>query len=390
MANNNKALSAAGQAKKDEFYTQLVDIENELRHYKEHFKGKVVFCNCDDPYESNFFKYFAINFDHLGLKKLICTCYAGSPVVYTQLSLFGDEEVIGEEPSDKKPYKIEITDVDDLNGDGAVDLTDVELLLRSVDGKPTLLNGDGDFRSAECIELLKEADIVVTNPPFSLFREYVAQLMKYDKQFLIIGSQNNVTYKEIFPLLKDNKLWLGYKSGDMAFTVPDSYEARETRFWIDENGQKWRSLGNICWFTNLDIQKRHEELILFRSYSPEEYPNYDNYDGIEVKKVVDIPCDYYGIMGVPITFLDKYNPDQFEIIGITKTWFGAANKIYPMQIQVSKNGDRSNVSKLNDGASLEQKEIPKNTTYYIVDDKMYIQTYPRILIKRKGGIGNED
>lgn len=390
MANNNKALSAAGQAKKDEFYTQLVDIENELRHYKEHFKGKVVFCNCDDPYESNFFKYFAINFNHLGLKKLICTCYAGSPVVYTQLSLFGDEEVIGEEPSDKKPYKIEITHVDDLNGDGAVDLTDVELLLRSVDGKPTLLNGDGDFRSAECIELLKEADIVVTNPPFSLFREYVAQLMKYDKQFLIIGSQNNVTYKEIFPLLKDNKLWLGYKSGDMAFTVPDSYEARETRFWIDENGQKWRSLGNICWFTNLDIQKRHEELILFRNYSPEEYPNYDNYDGIEVKKVVDIPCDYYGIMGVPITFLDKYNPDQFEIIGITKTWFGAANKIYPMQIQVSKNGDRSNVSKLNDGASLEQKEIPKNTTYYIVDDKMYIQTYPRILIKRKGGIGNED
>ncbi|MGB4091001.1 MAG: adenine-specific methyltransferase EcoRI family protein [Ruminococcus flavefaciens] len=170
MANNNKALSAAGQAKKDEFYTQLVDIENELRHYKEHFKGKVVFCNCDDPYESNFFKYFAINFNHLGLKKLICTCYAGSPVVYTQLSLFGDEEVIGEEPSDKKPYKIEITHVDDLNGDGAVDLTDVELLLRSVDGKPTLLNGDGDFRSAECIELLKEADIVVTIiwTPFSI------------------------------------------------------------------------------------------------------------------------------------------------------------------------------------------------------------------------------
>lgn len=162
MANNNKALSAAGQAKKDEFYTQLVDIENELRHYKEHFKGKVVFCNCDDPYESNFFKYFAINFNHLGLKKLICTCYAGSPVVYTQLSLFGDEEVIGEEPSDKKPYKIEITHVDDLNGDGAVDLTDVELLLRSVDGKPTLLKGDGDFRSQECIELLKQADIVVT------------------------------------------------------------------------------------------------------------------------------------------------------------------------------------------------------------------------------------
>ena len=210
MANNNKALSAAGQAKKDEFYTQLVDIENELRHYKEHFKGKVVFCNCDDPYESNFFKYFAINFNHLGLKKLICTCYAGSPVVYTQLSLFGDEEVIGEEPSDKKPYKIEITHVDDLNGDGAVDLTDVELLLRSVDGKPTLLEGNGDFRSQECIELLKESDIVVTNPPFSLFREYVAQLVAYDKKFIIIGNQNAITYKEIFPLFKENRLWLGY------------------------------------------------------------------------------------------------------------------------------------------------------------------------------------
>lgn len=318
MANNNKALSAAGQAKKDEFYTQLVDIENELRHYKEHFKGKVVFCNCDDPYESNFFKYFAINFNHLGLKKLICTCYAGSPVVYTQLSLFGDEEVVSEEPSDKKPYKIEITHVDDLNGDGAVDLTDVELLLRSVDGKPTLLKGDGDFRSQECIELLKQADIVVTNPPFSLFREYVAQLIEYQKQFLIIGSQNNVTYKEIFPLLKDNRLWLGYKSGDMAFTVPDSYEARETRFWVDESGQKWRSLGNICWFTNLDIKKRHEELVLFRKYSADKYPHYDNYDAIEVGKTAEIPCDYDGIMGVPITFMDKYNPEQFEIIGLDR------------------------------------------------------------------------
>lgn len=387
MANNNKALSAAGQAKKDEFYTQLVDIENELRHYKEHFKGKVVFCNCDDPYESNFFKYFAINFNHLGLKKLICTCYAGSPVVYTQLSLFGDEEVIGEEPSDKKPYKIEITHVDDLNGDGAVDLTDVELLLRSVDGKPSLLKGDGDFRSAECIELLKEADIVVTNPPFSLFREYVAQLMKYDKQFLIIGSQNNVTYKEIFPLLKDNKLWLGYKSGDMAFTVPDSYEARETRFWIDENGQKWRSLGNICWFTNLDIKKRHEELVLFRNYSAEKYPHYDNYDAIEVSKVSEIPCDYIGTMGVPITFLDKYNPEQFEILGINAgrdEFECRPTKRYVNPIQHNPNGTVTNGSKANTRSTLLLTSIP-NAIYYTADnaEKPFTITYARIFIRKR-------
>ena len=315
MANNNKALSAANKAKKDEFYTQLSDIENELRHYKEHFRGKTVFCNCDDPYESNFFKYFAINFNHLGLKKLICTCYAGSPVVYTQLTLFGDEEIIGEEQSDKKPYKIEITEVKDLNNDGAVDLTDIELLLKSVDGQPTLLQGDGDFRSEECVELMKQADIVVTNPPFSLFREYLAQLIAYDKKFIIIGNQNAITYKEIFPLLKENRMWIGYKFGDMAFTVPDNYPARETRFWIDEHGQKWRSMGNICWFTNLDIDKRHEQMILYKSYTPEEYPRYDNYDAIEVSKIADIPCDYDGIMGVPITFMDKYNPEQFEIIG---------------------------------------------------------------------------
>ena len=318
MANNNKALSAANKAKKDEFYTQLSDIENELRHYKEHFKGKTVLCNCDDPYESNFFKYFAINFNHLGLKKLICTCYAGSPVVYTQLSFFGEEEAIGKPQTEKKPYKIEITEVKDMNDDGAVDLTDVELLLKTVDGQPTLLKGNGDFRSEECIELLKEADIVVTNPPFSLFREYVAQLIEYDKKFIIIGNQNAITYKEIFPLLKDNKIWIGYKFGDRAFTVPDTYEERATRFWIDEKGQKWRSLGNVCWYTNLDIQKRHEDLILYKAYSPEDYPHYDNYDAIEVSKVADIPCDYFGCMGVPITFMDKYNPEQFEIVRFRK------------------------------------------------------------------------
>ena len=216
---------------------------------------------------------------------------------------------------ERKPYKIEITEVKDLNGDGAVDLTDIKLLLKSVNGKPKLLKGNGDFRSEECIKLLKEADIVVTNPPFSLFREYVSLLIEQKKKFVIIGNQNAITYKEIFPLLKDNKMWLGCKSGDMSFTVPDSYEARETRFWIDEKGQKWRSLGNACWFTNLDIDKRHENLVLYKKYTPEDYPHYDNYDAIEVGKVADIPCNYDGVMGVPITFMDKYNPEQFEVVG---------------------------------------------------------------------------
>ncbi|MBR2131714.1 MAG: modification methylase, partial [Oscillospiraceae bacterium] len=209
MGRKSKDLQISRQAKKDEFYTQLIDIEKELRHYKAFFKDKVVFCNCDDPYESNFFKYFAMNFNSLGLKKLIATCYATSPIVYTQLALFGDEIPMGEEPDAKKPYKIEISEVVDANEDGAVDLADVEYLLRNRKNLLTLLQGDGDFRSEECIELLKEADVVVTNPPFSLFREYVAQLIAYDKKFIIIGNQNAVTYKEIFPLIKDNKIWYG-------------------------------------------------------------------------------------------------------------------------------------------------------------------------------------
>ena len=228
----NKNLSAAKEAKKDEFYTQLADVENELRHYKSFFKDKIVFCNCDDPFESNFVKYFAMNFNALGLKKLIATCYATSPVMYSQLTFFGEPEPIGSVGEGKKPYKIEITEVRDENGDGAIDLDDFESMLRN--NPPQLLQGDGDFRSDECITLLKEADVVVTNPPFSLFREYVAQLIEYDKKFIIIGNQNAITYKEIFTLLRDNKVWLGYKFGDMAFTVPDSYEPRETHFWIDE------------------------------------------------------------------------------------------------------------------------------------------------------------
>lgn len=324
MANDNKALSAASKAKKDEFYTQLVDIENELRHYKEHFKGKVVFCNCDDPYESNFFKYFAINFNHLGLKKLICTCYAGSPVVYTQLSLFGDDDKeISRAESEKKPYKIEITHVDDLNGDGAVDLTDIEMLLRSVDGKPELLQGDGDFRSEECIALLKEADIVVTNPPFSLFREYVAQLVEYNKKFIIIGSQNAIHYKEIFPLIQHNEIWLGYgfNGGNAYFSIPTEESNRFANgVYNPETGLvKFR---NCAWFTNIDIKKRHEDLVLYKSYVSADYPKYENFDAIEISKTADIPCDYDGNMGVPDSFLDKFNPEQFEIIGLGSGYLG--------------------------------------------------------------------
>lgn len=307
----NKNLTAAKTAKKDEFYTQFADIERELQHYWQHFQGKTVLCNCDDPYESNFFKYFALRFNQLGLKKLICTCYDGSPVAGTQLSLFS----LDAEGNEKKTaYKVEITEVSDTNGDGAIDLTDVEYLIQNNKNVLSILHGDGDFRSQECIELLKEADIVVTNPPFSLFREYIGQLMEYGKKFLIIGNQNNITYKEIFPLLMADRVWLGYKSGDMAFRVPEDYEPRETRYWQDETGQKWRSLGNICWFTNLDHDKRHEMLDLVCRYSSDEYPTYDNYHAINVNRIDDIPCDYDGVMGVPITFLDKYSPDQFDIL----------------------------------------------------------------------------
>ena len=312
MAKRN--LDNAKIAKKDEFYTQLTDIERELQHYWQHFKDKVVLCNCDDPYESNFFKYFALRFNQLGLKKLICTCYNGSPVQGNELMIdFGD---FSDEPK-KIAYKVEITEVKDLNGDGAVDLSDVRYLLQNDKNVLSILK-TGDFRDPECIELLKQADIVVTNPPFSLFREYIGQLMKYNKTFLILGNQNAITYKEIFPLLKNNEIWLGYKVGDMAFRVPDYSEPKKTRYWQDETGQKWRSLGNICWYTNLDHRKRHEELDLVCRYSPEEYPKYDNYDAIDVGKTADIPCDYAGAMGVPITFLDKYNPEQFDIIKFRK------------------------------------------------------------------------
>ena len=308
----NATLGRAKEAREDEFYTQLNDIENELRHYRKHFRDKVVLCNCDDPYESNFFRYFALNFNRLGLKRLIATCYSGSPITGTQLSLFGDVT----EEERRTPYKAVVTTVHDTTGDGGVDMLDVAELFRLGENSIKRLEGDGDFRSAECEALLDEADIVVTNPPFSLFREYVTQLVENGKGFVIIGPYSATKYKETFPLIRKGKMWLGYNSGDMAFTVPDYYEPRETRYWQDETGQKWRSMGNICWFTNLDIKRRHEERVLVRRYSPDAYFHYTNYDGIDVPRLTEIPCDWPGNMGVPITFLSEHNPDQFEIVGL--------------------------------------------------------------------------
>lgn len=276
----NKNFQEAKQNKSDEFYTQISDIENELKHYRSHFKDKHVFLNCDDPEYSNFWKFFYINFDYLGLKHLTATHYN----------------------KEKPTYRIDFY-VDD-NGQTTFEQTD--------------LKENGDFRSFESIEMLKKCDIVVTNPPFSLFREYLSLLVEYDKQFLIIGNQNNITYKQVFPLLKENKVWLGMNNGSMEFQVPNTEEYRRaTSFRIDENGNAWRKFGNICWFTNLDYPQRHEELILYKQYEPEKYPTYVNYDAIEVSRVKDIPFDFDGKMGVPITFLNQHNPDQFEIIGVS-------------------------------------------------------------------------
>ena len=318
--NSNLQMSRAG--KTDEFYTQLTTIEDELRHYRKYFRDKTVLCNCDDPYESNFFKYFALNFNMLGLKKLITTCYATSPIVYTQLSLFGDEEVVYTQKEGKKPYKIEITEVSDKNGDGAFDLSDVEYLLKDEKNALTLLEGDGDFRSEECLALLEEADIVVTNPPFSLMKEYLPLLVNSKKDFIILGNINHATWAETFPYFIENRVWLGVNSGHFWFRVPEYYEEKKTDFKIDENGQKWRRLGNICWFTNLDIAVRHTPIDLFKKYSPDKYPKYDTYDAIDCGLVQDIPCDTDEVIGVPLTFLAKHCKEQFEIVGELHTGSG--------------------------------------------------------------------
>ena len=275
---NNRSLQKAKNIKNDEFYTQELDIQKELAHYTKHFAEKTVYCNCDNPEHSKFWKYFHQNFSKLGLKKLISTHYSFCSPAYMMEYTGGNNDNIAA-------------------------------------GTKTVLSGNGDFRSQECIAYLKESDIVASNPPFSLFRDYILQLMEYEKKFIVIGNQNAITYKEIFPLFKNDQMWLGYHLGDMSFKVPNDSEPRATRFWIDDNGQKWRSLGNAMWVTNLDIDKRHEKLILTKKYSDAEYQKYDNYNAINVNKVADIPSGFDGIMGVPITFLGKYNPDQFHIIG---------------------------------------------------------------------------
>jgi hypothetical protein len=334
----NKNLNKAKEAKKDEFYTQLEDINYELQHYQDHFRGKTVLCNCDDPRVSNFFTYFAYNFEYLGLKRLITVCYKNQNM-----------DLFSQNASEQAVYLIYDGD---KNGNNIPDAEEIGVLP---------LKGDGDFRSQECIELLKQADIVVTNPPFSLFREYVAQLIEYDKKFLIIGNVNAITYKEIFPLIKQNKMWFGASihSGDRKFWVPDDYELNAAGCGVDETGRKFIRVKGVRWFTNLDYKERHEDLILYKNYTPEEYPTYANYDAIEVNKTSDIPCDYEGKMGVPITFLDKYNPDQFEIIGFSLT-------LADMKIV------RNILGKLNGG--------PR---FYVMKDGKLNRLYDRIVIQRK-------
>lgn len=320
----NSNLHQAKKEKNDEFYTQLVDIEQELKNYKDHFEGKIVFCNCDDPYESNFFKFFVLNFKRFGLKKLVAMGYATSPISWSQLPLL---EIDGYEEVANKAYKIEVNGVCDKDENGAFDLEDVKALIRenkeNITISPLKWNGEysgGDFRSNASIKILKEADIVVTNPPFSLFREYVAQLIEYGKQFLILWNINAVTYKEIFPLIKDNKMWpwIAFNK-TMEFVMNDDYELKGKGF-IDSDWKKHGFVPAIARYTNLEHKKRHEPLILYKHYSADEYPKYDNYDAINVNKVAEIPCDYEGVMGVPITFLDKYNPEQFEILGTSDNW----------------------------------------------------------------------
>ena len=393
MAGNSN-LSAAVKAKKDEFYTQLTDIEKEMRYYKKHFNGKTVFCNCDDPFESNFFKYFVLNFNRLGLKKLIATCYFSSPIVGQQLQYhydkngqmsfsFGYETEVTD--GAKRPYKAIVTQVYDKTGDGGVDMVDVAELFVSGENQLTELEGDGDFRSAECLALLDESDIVETNPPFSLFREFVNVLIQREKHFIILGNVNAITYKEFFPLIRGNKVWIGASihSGDRKFYVPDDYPLNASGCGVDEDGRRFIRVKGVRWYTNLDIRQRHEEMILVKKYAPEVYEHFDNYDAINVDVTTDIPCDYAGLMGVPITFLDKYSPDQFEIIGVTQSWCGIASKIYPRQIQIDKNGKRSQVTKLNDGAAIKVEQPPVNKTYYEVEGELFIKTYARVIIRNK-------
>lgn len=333
----NSNLTAAKRAKNDEFYTRIEDIQNEIQHYASHFEGKTVFCNCDDPIWSNFWVFFHDCFDRLKLKRLVATYYTKNGKSAGKL-VCHDEK-------------------------------------RDAAGKPEVLTydlqGDGDFRSPECVALLKDADIVCTNPPFSLFREYIAQLMEHGKRFLIVGDMNAITYKEVFPLIRANKVWLGVST--------------PKRFRTERDQEVYQQFGNKCWFTNLTHEQRNTDIPLFRSIKDKDvrYDRFDNYDAINVNKTQDIPCDFDGAMGVPISFLSKYNPEQFEIIGITKTWDKLAIKTYGKQIQVDTSGTRKEVSKLNDGPAIRMDKAPQGSTYYTVDGVAFVQAYARIVVRRK-------
>lgn len=374
----------AKKNKADEFYTQMPDIEAELRHYKEHFKGKVVFCNCDDPFESNFFKYFAMNFNFLGLNKLIATSYSDSPVAFQQLPLFEVRELKGQY-NDSSACKIVITEVSDENKDGAVDLADVQNLIKNRKNTLTLLKGNGDFRSEECIELLKQADIVVTNPPFSLFREYVTQLVDYGKQFIIIGNTNALTYKENFRLFKEDKIRTGYTNFNvgMFFYVPDDWEI----YHKIVDGRKMVRVSTSCWFTTLPVKKHKEFITLYRQYNPEKYPHYENYDAINVDKFSEIPYDYEGAIGVPITFLDKFNPEQFDIIALGIV--GSIEFSCEKKMEILKEGKLTGKFTVNAKGTLYRKYDPLLDTKPpvfkdVVTGELYSSIYARIIIKRKG------
>lgn len=391
----NGTLNNARMAKKDEFYTMFYDIETEMEAYLDYnpdvFRGKTVLLPCDDPEWSNFTKYFAQNFETLGLKKLISTSYAQDSKLYKegiqlQLSFLETESPKFDKSKTNTHGKIFVLDKD-TTGDGKIDLNDLQW---------DYMEGDGDFRSSEVKRLRDEADIIVTNPPFSLFREFLAWIVETDKQFVIIGNINCVTYKEVFPLIKDNKLWMGctIHSGDREFRVPNEYPLNASGWRIDNEGNKFIRVKGVRWYTNIEHGRRHKPLNLMTmsdniKYSKHKeikgkgYSHYDNFNAIEVPYTDAIPSDYEEWMGVPISFLDKYCPEQFEIMGITKTWFGIANKIYPKQIQVSKTGQKTIVTKLNDGPVIELEGPLEDNVYYIVDDKYYTQIYARILIRKK-------
>ncbi len=357
----NERFDNAKRNKNDEFYTRLEDIERELVHYKNFFKGKTIFCNCDDPRISNFFKYFALNFNEFGLKKIISTCYKNQDV-----DLFTQNDC-------EKAVYIEYTG--NPNDPTSTDFSTIEV---------KELKGDGDFRSQECIELLKQADIVVTNPPFSLFREYVGQLIKYDKKFIIIGHQNAISYKEIFALIKENKLWLGYGfKGGAAHFINTHYEDYAA---AGDHKEGMIRVSGVVWFTNIDIKKRHEEVVLYKNYTPEEFPNYENYDAINVDKSTDIPMDYDGVIGVPITFLDKYSPDQFEIIGLGIVGSCEFKNERRMEI-LDKNGIPTGKYTINAKGTLYRKHLDSDTKPAAFKDcetgELYQSIYARILIKRK-------